>query len=274
MTTNTSKSQSKLQNVAPLLIDVAAPIGGYYLLKNGLGLSSVAALGWSSAVPAVRTAWGALKERKVNGLAALILFVNVVGILLSSVAGDARLMLAKDSGVSSAIGIGILVSVALGKPMMSAGMKPWLVKGEASREAAWARLQARSEAFRRAERRFSLVWGVVLLTECVARVVGAYTLPIDTMVWLGTVITVVAMVLGFVVSGALAAGPMAHMLIAEAKAGETNDGETKAGAAKDGAAKDGAAKDGAAKVRQAAAPVAAPVATAPVTAVTAVAAAR
>ena len=30
-------------------------------------------------------------------------------------------MLAKDSGVSSAIGIGILVSVGLGRPMMTAG---------------------------------------------------------------------------------------------------------------------------------------------------------
>ncbi|MFJ3337542.1 VC0807 family protein [Streptomyces sp. NPDC086766] len=219
MTTNTSKSRSKLKNLAPLLIDVAVPVGGYYLLKNGFGTSTLAALGWSSVVPALRTVWGAVKERQVNGLAALILFVNVVGLLLTFVSGDPRLMLAKDSGVSSAIGIGILVSVALGKPMMTVGMKPWLIKGQASREAAWARLRHGSEAFRRAERRFSLVWGVVLLGECVARVVGAFTLPVDTMVWLGSVVMVAAMVLGFLVSGAVAAGPMARMLIAEAEAG-------------------------------------------------------
>ena len=55
--------------------------------------------------------------------------------------------------------------------------------------------------FRRAERTFSLVWGVALLGECVVRVVGAYTLPVDTMVWLGTVILAVSMALAFFVSG-------------------------------------------------------------------------
>ncbi|WP_445528316.1 VC0807 family protein [Streptomyces cyslabdanicus] len=217
MTTNTKRA-----SLAPLLVDVAVPVGGYYLLKNGFGMSTLAALGWSSVVPALRIGWAAARERRVNAFAALILFVNVVGLLLSLVAGDPRLMLAKDSGVSSAIGVGILVSVALGRPMMTAGMKPWLVKGDAAREAAWARLAAGSAEFRRAEKVFSLVWGVVLLAECVVRVVGAYTLPVDTMVWLGTVILAVSMGIGFFVSGALAAGPMAHMLIAETNA-ETNE---------------------------------------------------
>ncbi|MGW1529584.1 VC0807 family protein [Streptomyces sp. NPDC001588] len=219
MTTNSvSQGRSKKQNFMPLIMDVAVPIGSYYLFKDAFGMSTLMALGLSSVVPAVRTVWGVVEERTINAFAALILFVNVVGLLLSFVAGDPRLMLAKDSGVSSAIGIGILVSVAMGKPMMTAGMKPWLVKGAADREAAWSRLQSASPAFRRAERVFSVVWGVVLLVECVVRVVGAYTLPVDTMVWLGSVVLAVAMVIGFMVSGALAAGPMAHMLIAEVKA--------------------------------------------------------
>ncbi|MET9048015.1 VC0807 family protein [Streptomyces sp. NPDC003328] len=219
MTTNSvSQGRSKKQNFMPLIMDVAVPIGSYYLFKDAFGMSTLMALGLSSVVPAVRTVWGVVEARTINAFAALILFVNVVGLLLSFVAGDPRLMLAKDSGVSSAIGIGILVSVAMGKPMMTAGMKPWLVKGAADREAAWSRLQSASPAFRRAERVFSVVWGVVLLVECVVRVVGAYTLPVDTMVWLGSVVLAVAMVIGFMVSGALAAGPMAHMLIAEVKA--------------------------------------------------------
>ncbi|GAA3578060.1 VC0807 family protein [Streptomyces osmaniensis] len=220
---NGTNRRSVLRNFAPLLIDVAVPIGAYYLLKNGFGMSTLMALALSSIVPAVRTGWGALKSRQVNGMAALILFVNVVSLLLSFVAGDPRLMIAKDSAVSSTIGIGIIVSVVLGKPMMTAGMKPWVVKGDAGREAAWARLHAGSARFRRAERMFSLVWGVVLLAECVVRVVGAYTLPVDTMVWAGNVIMVVAMALGFVVGGALGAGPMAAMVVAEAKS-ETGDG--------------------------------------------------
>ncbi len=47
MTTNTG---SLKKNFAPLLMDVAVPIGSYYLLKSAFGMSTVAALGWSSVV--------------------------------------------------------------------------------------------------------------------------------------------------------------------------------------------------------------------------------
>lgn len=218
-TATTPETDGARPSFLPLIVDVAVPVGSYYLLRNGFGMSTMAALGWSSVVPAVRTVWSVVKERKVNALAGLILFVNVVGLALSLVAGDPRLMLAKDSGVSSAIGIGVLVSVRLGRPMMTQGMKPFLVKGDAARAAAWDRLAAGSEPFRKAERTFSLVWGTVLLGECVARVVGAYTLPIDTMVWLGTVVMIASMVLAFLLSGRFAVVPMEKMLERELAAG-------------------------------------------------------
>ncbi|WP_327718566.1 hypothetical protein OG381_26495 [Streptomyces sp. NBC_00490] len=215
---------SKQNTFGPLIVDVAVPVGSYYLFKDAFGMSTFAALAWSSAVPAGRTVWSVARERTVNGLAALILVVNAVSLLLGLLSGDPRLMLAKDSGVSSIIGVGILVSVALGRPMMTAGLKPFLVRGDSAREAAWRRLAdgtaEGSGAFLRAEQVFSVVWGVVLLAECVARVVGAYTLPVDTMVWLGSVILAGSMTLAFVVSRVVAAEPMAHLLIAEVKVAE------------------------------------------------------
>lgn len=212
------------KNLRPLLLDVAVPLASYYLLKEAFGMSTFAALAWSSVVPAARTVWSAVRERAVNGLAGLILVVNLVSLVLSFVSGDPRLMLAKDGAVSSTVGIGILVSVVLGKPMMTAAFKPFVVKSDAAREAAWQRLTASSPAFRRAERSFSLVWGVVLLTECVARVVGAYTVPVDTMVWLGSVMMVAMFGLAFVVSGGLAVEPIKRMLAAEVEAARTATG--------------------------------------------------
>ncbi|AZP19511.1 hypothetical protein EJC51_27680 [Streptomyces aquilus] len=221
----TTTSANKPQNpFRPLLLDVAVPVGSYYLFREAFGMSTFAALAWSSVVPAGRTVWAVVKERKANGLAGLILVVNLVSLLLSFVSGDPRLMLAKDSAVSSTIGIGILASVVLGRPMMTAGLKPFLVKADAAKHAAWERLlgggAAGSAAFLRAERVFSVVWGVVLLGECVVRMVGAYTVPVDTMVWLGSVVLVGAIGLGIVVGGALAAGPMERMLAAEVEAAE------------------------------------------------------
>ncbi|MFE9925449.1 VC0807 family protein [Streptomyces sp. NPDC005774] len=222
MTTNSvaprSISSSRRQTFLPIVLDVAAPIGAYYLLRNGFGMSAFASLAWSSVVPAARTGWAAVAERTLNAFAALILFVNAVSLLLGFVSGDARLMLVKESAVGSVIGIGVLVSVGLGKPMMTAGMKPWVTRGQTAREAAWTRLESGSEAFRRAERRFSMVWGAALLGECVVRVVGAYSLPVDTMVWLGTVLMIVTMGGAFLVGGVLGAGPMLAMVAAEVKA--------------------------------------------------------
>ncbi|MFF4899972.1 VC0807 family protein [Streptomyces sp. NPDC001068] len=240
-TTNTgtpSKRQAGvLENLRPLIVDVAVPLGSYYFFKGAFGMSTFAALAWSSVVPAVRTVWGVVRERRVNGLAALILVVNVVGLALSFVSGDPRLMLAKDGAVSSTVGIGILVSVAVGRPMMTAGLKPFLVKGDAAREAAWERLAsgtvAGSAEFLRKERVFSVIWGLMLLVECVARVVGAYTIPVDTMVWLSSLLLVVAITLGMVVCGGVAAEPMACLITDEVRRGEAGQ-EAAAEAERDG----------------------------------------
>ncbi|MEU2512811.1 VC0807 family protein [Streptomyces syringium] len=203
-----------LRSLSPLIVDALVPMAVYYALK-GFGMGTVAALAWSSVVPALRTVWSLIKDRRLNGLAALILVVNLAGLAFSTMSGDARLMLAKDSGVSSVIGIVVLVSAFAGRPLMTAGLKPWVTKGQPARAAAWERLSAGSEPFRLAERTFSVVWGGALLAECVARVVGAYVLPVDTMVWLGNVILGFAIVFAVLVGGALAAHPIENMVDAE-----------------------------------------------------------
>ncbi|MFB6438165.1 VC0807 family protein [Streptomyces sp. NPDC056411] len=218
-----------VKSLVPLVVDAGIPIASYYILSDGFGLSTVAALGWSSVVPALRTVWDLVRGRGLNGLALLMLIVNAAGLALSAVAGDARLMLAKDSAVSSVVGITILVSVRGRQPLMTAGLKPWVTKGSAAGNAAWDRLRAGSEPFRRAERRFSTIWGATLLTECVLKVVGAYTLPVHTMVWLGTVLTVVAVLLAMVVAGGSSAEPMEKMVKAEIERG-AGDEERAAGA--------------------------------------------
>ncbi|MFJ6603387.1 VC0807 family protein [Streptomyces lydicus] len=206
-----------VQSLVPLIVDAGIPIASYFVLSDGFGLGTVAALGWSSVVPALRTVWGLVRSRAVNGLALLMLVVNVVGLATSVVAGDARLMMAKDSAVSSTVGIVILLSLRSRRPLMTAGLKPWVTKGSPAGNAAWDRLLASSERFRRAERRFSAIWGGALLTECVLKVIGAYTLPVHTMVWLGTVLTVVFILLAMVIAGGSCAEPMEKMVKAESE---------------------------------------------------------
>lgn len=211
---STEQPKAALRSLA---VDVALPLGTYYAAHSVLGLSLVDSLILSSVVPLVRTVGQFLKERSLNALATLMLVVNVAGIGLSLLSGDPRLMVAKDGAVSSVIGLAMLLSAFVGRPMMTAGMRPFIVKGDAARSAAWDRLAATSGTFRRYERTFTLVWGSVLVAECVAKVIGAYTVPLETMVWLSTVLLVGAIVLGIAV-GNVFAGRIAELVIAESKA--------------------------------------------------------
>ncbi|WP_239472013.1 hypothetical protein [Streptomyces sp. NEAU-S7GS2] len=100
-----------------------------------------------------------------------------------------------------------------------------MLRGSAAGNAAWERLMAGSERFRRAERRFSAIWATALLTECVVKVVGAYTVPVHTMVWLGTVLTVVAVLAAMLIAGGSCADPMEKMVKAEVGAEDQAEAE-------------------------------------------------
>jgi hypothetical protein len=201
-----------LNALRDLAIDLGIPLGSYYLLRDGLGLILWLSLAASSVGPAVRSAASMITKRELNLLATLMLTVNVAGIAVSFLTGDPRTMIAKDAVVSSVIGLSMLGSVALGRPLMTRGLRPWMTRGEARREAAWDHLHGSSATFRRLESAYTIVWGVALLGECVARCVGAYTLPVTTMAWLGTVMTLGAIGVAIMASGAVSAGRMLHMV--------------------------------------------------------------
>ena len=201
----------------PLLVDVGIPVGSYYLLRDAFGLSLWVSLALSSIGPALRAAAGLAAKRELNLLAVLMLAVSLAGIVVSFLTGDPRAMIAKDSIISSVIAFAILGSVALRRPLMSAGLKPFLTRGEPLRTAAWDRLRAASPQFRRLELLFSTIWGLALLAECAAHLIGAYTLPVTTMVWLGTVMGLSAIAVAIVAGGA-AADPIQKMIDAEAAA--------------------------------------------------------
>ena len=204
-------------SLRPLLIDIGIPVGTYYLMRDAFGLSLWLSLALSSIGPAVRSVAGLVQERKLNLLAVLILAVNLAGIGISFLSGDPRAMIAKDSIVSSVIAFAILGSIMLRRPLMSAGLKPYMTRGKAERIDAWDRLSMASARFRRLELAFSTIWGLALLAECAASLVGAYTLPVTTMVWLSTVMTLGSIGVAILAGGA-AAGPIQKMIDAESAA--------------------------------------------------------
>ena len=103
---------------------------------------------------------GIVAQRQLNVLALLMLAVNVAGIGVSFATGDPRLMIAKDSAVSSVIGLAATwARWPAGDGPDDGRAKPWLTRGAAERDAAWSRLLAGSARFRRLEPLFSVIWG-------------------------------------------------------------------------------------------------------------------
>ena len=208
-----SAGRAQLRSLA---LDVAVPVGSYYLLRAA-GCDLFVALVGSSALPLARTICDLVRGRALSGLALLVLAVNAVSLGVSFWSGNPRFMLAKDAATTSVIGLAVLISVFANRPLMTAGMRPFVTRGNAAREAAFDRLLATSARFGRLNRGFSVVWGITFLAECAARVTCAFTLPVDTVVWLATVLSI-----GFISAGCVAggffAGPMRKMAEAETAA--------------------------------------------------------
>ncbi|WP_329054012.1 hypothetical protein OG738_13340 [Amycolatopsis sp. NBC_01488] len=183
-------------------IEIAVPLGVYYGLHS-LGASDFTALALSGVFPLARTLYQFAKNRTVNGLALVVLVTNVAGMLLTFVSGDARMMIAKDSIGSGITGLVILVSAFTAQPIMTKALRPFLTHGKADHEAAWERLQG-NRRFATVLRRSSIIWGVGFVLESAARVVGACTLPVSTMVWLSTVLFVGSFAVIMLVAGAVA----------------------------------------------------------------------
>ncbi|HEY3468844.1 MAG TPA: VC0807 family protein, partial [Amycolatopsis sp.] len=116
---------------------------------------------------------------------------------------------------SGITGLVILISAFTAQPIMTKALRPFLTHGDADHEAAWERLRGNAR-FEAAVRRSSFVWGVGFMLESAARVVGAFTLPVSTMVWLSTVIFIGSFAVIMLISGA-SAKEAGAMVAAEAR---------------------------------------------------------
>jgi hypothetical protein len=186
-----------------LVVDVGVPVGSYYVARAA-GCDLFAALIISSALPLLRTVVALVRGHKLDGLALVVLAVNAVSLAISFWSGNPRFMLAKDGAVTSILAVAILVSVLARKPLITAGMRPFVTRGNAAKEAAFGRLLVSSDRFRQLEARFSVIWAGAFLVDCLARVTVAVILPVNTVVWLSTVLSVGCIGAGILVGGVVA----------------------------------------------------------------------
>jgi intracellular septation protein A len=180
----------------PLVLDVAVPLGGYYLLQH-LGVSVVLSLALSGLVPAVRTVWSVLRHRRADALAMVVLAITVISIPISFITGSPRVLLAKESIGTGPFAIFLIISALVSRPAMANAMRGFLARTPET-AAAWERLSAISPVFRSHLNACTMVWGIGFAIECAARLAVVFLLPVRTAVW-ATNIPLVATILACIV---------------------------------------------------------------------------
>lgn len=161
-----------------VIFDVAAPLVAYKVLRSA-GLSAVPALLLSGVFPALGVTIGAVRNRRLDAIGALVLAGIVVGTVLGLVSHSARLLLVEGSVPTGVFGVVCLGSLWARHPLMFSVARefagPDTAKGQEM-----TRLWQHEEAFRRDVRVVTAVWGVGFLIEAALRVVIVYHVSTGT----------------------------------------------------------------------------------------------
>lgn len=175
-----------------LLRDVALPMALYYVLRS-FEVDALWALLVGAVPPVLRTGYVLARHRRIDPISAFVLAVLLVNAAVAVFSGDARLLLVRSAWVTLPLGAVMLASLVVGR-------RPLLFRAARTLQPARAehleRVWSLSRPFRDRWRAATLWWGVGCLLLGSAVVVMAFTLPVDVVPVLDTVLTVVSVVLG------------------------------------------------------------------------------
>jgi hypothetical protein len=163
--------------------DIGIPVVVYYVLHLN-GVNDRLALLVASLVAAARVAWDAVRTRTLNPFALLIMVVFGLGVVLTFVTGDARLLLVKDSVTTAVLGGAFLVAAALKRPLTIAALRSW----QPAQGAEMAQRFTTDPLTRHRHLLTSTVWGVALLVEALIRVPLIYLVTLPLMVGLSALL--------------------------------------------------------------------------------------
>lgn len=168
--------QSKLSLFFPMLFDLLAPIVVYYLLQL-VGVSDFVALTLGGFVSGINAALDTIRNRQAKSISFLVFIMFVLSIALVFATQDARIILLKPSIFIGVAGIYVLFT-AFRRPLLLEGMEPFATRGNPGRKAKWQNAWQNDRPFRRRMQTATVLSGLLLLFEAVARVVIVLMLPV------------------------------------------------------------------------------------------------
>lgn len=198
------RSASKRSARTMLLImawDIGAPTGLYYGLRSA-GASVFTALLAGAILPALTTAVQWLRNRHLDGLGTFGAAMMLMSLVASLISGSDRFLLARDGWVTGVAGIWFAATARARRPLVYQSARPLLEGRFRSDGTSWEVLWAREPRFRHIWRVATVMWGAMMLIDAAARIAMAYTLPVDSVPALSSLLWPVTIVVLQLVTGA------------------------------------------------------------------------
>lgn len=129
-----------------------------------------------AAGPLARLTVTVIRVRRLDRLGVFTLSVLTAGTLVGLFSADPRLLLARESWLTALVGVWLLVSLLGTRPVLFEVTVAVTPPAAASQ---WRADWDGNATFRRIFRAMTAAWGAAFLLDAVARVVMAYTLPVD-----------------------------------------------------------------------------------------------
>lgn len=173
--------------IATLLMDLIVPVAAYYALR-AFGVGPLTAVILAGVPTAVFLLHQMRRRGRVDALGLFVLVLLAVGVGVSFVTGSPRFLLAKTGWVTAAVGVGFLLTLPLARPLTFTLARAMLQRsplGAKLRTGTWDERWETDPAFRRPWRVTTVMWGLGLAADAAARVIMAYTLPVDVVPVLG-----------------------------------------------------------------------------------------
>jgi len=167
-----------LQHVVPsLLVNGVAPYLVYTLVHAHL--SQLHALMITALVPLADAIMGLLRQRRINAFGALVFLSLLLSSLLVVLGGSVRLVLVRESALSGAFGVAMLLSLFWPQPLVYYLARHFVAPGAS---AGWHTFQRTATAprFRSFLRLLTVIWGLVTLLDAGLNTYLAFHLPVAT----------------------------------------------------------------------------------------------
>jgi len=171
-----SKSSSVYSIILPLLLDVVIPLIAYYG-SRGFGASPWLSVVLGSIAPCISLGIMRVREHRLDPIALFVIIALVLSLIIALITGNPRVLMARESWITAALGLWMLVSPLLSRPfMLEVAIKTSTPEMASTMERLWSS----NKSFHQWMFRANILWGIAFSLDACARVAMALTLPIDS----------------------------------------------------------------------------------------------